>query len=318
MAYDLHFDWSSSITEVMLGATKAEGGTRRLSYRIGGGTTLPFLETTQGSSAPLIAFEICDNPQYWSPIVRNYCGDLVNDCGEWAKTADSGYGSDMIRLYLTSTRQRNFSDIPSVGKTVESVLSNTSLPLIIEGSNEPKIDSEVFLKCGEAGQGERLLLGTAEAGRYRSIAAAAMAYNHSVIAQSPIDVNLAKQLNILLKEIGLSRDHIIIDPYTGSLGYGFEYSYSAMERIRFSALKGDTDLAMPIICSAVDTLTVKEIREAGPAIQDDIAVQWEFTTGLAAAIAGSEIICVRHPKTIPLLRKAFASLKSGKNTIGGQ
>ena len=199
----------------------------------------------------------------------------------------------------------------SVGKTVETVLSRTSLPLIIEGSSEPKIDSEVFLKCGETGQGERMLLGTAEAARYRSIAAAAMAYNHSVIAQSPIDVNLAKQLNILLKEIGLARDHIIIDPYTGSLGYGFEYSYSAMERIRFAALKGDADLAMPIICSPIDTLTVKEVREAEPAIQDDIAVQWEFTTGLAAAAAGAEIICVRHPRTIPLLRKAFASLNAG-------
>ena len=316
MGFDLNFGWSDTITEVVLGATKTDGGTRRISYRIGGGKTLPFLELIPGSSAPLIAFEICDNPQYWSPIVRNYCGDIVNDCGKWAFTADSVYGADMIRLYLTSTRQRDFSDIASVGKTVETVLSGTSLPLIIEGSNEPKIDSEVFLKCGEAGQGERLLLGTAEAGRYRSIAAAAMAYNHSVIAQSPIDVNLAKQLNILLKEIGVLRDHIIIDPYTGSLGYGFEYSYSAMERIRFAALKGDADLAMPLICSAIDTLTVKEVREADPAIQDDIAVQWEFTTGLAAAAAGSEIICVRHPRTIPLLRKAFASLNAGKTAAG--
>ncbi len=310
MVYDVNFGWSGMISEVILGATKADGGTRRISYRIGGGKTLPFLERKPGSSVPLIAFEICDNPQYWSPIVRNFCGDLVNDCGEWAQAADSVYKADMVRLYLTSTRQRDFSDIASVGKTVETVLSGTSLPLIIEGSNEPKIDSEVFLKCGEAGQGERLLLGTAEAGRYRSIAAAAMAYNHSVIAQSPIDVNLAKQLNILLKEIGVSRDRIIIDPYTGSLGYGFEYSYSAMERIRFSALKGDADLSMPLICSATDTLTVKEVREASPAIQDDIAVQWEFTTGIAAAVAGSEIICVRHPRTIPLLRKAFGSLNT--------
>jgi acetyl-CoA decarbonylase/synthase complex subunit delta len=145
-----------------------------------------------------------------------------------------------------------------------------------------------------------------------------MAYNHAVIAQSPIDVNLAKQLNILLKEIGLSRDHIVIDPYTGSLGYGFEYSYSAIERIRFAALKGDADLAMPIICSAIDSLTIKEVREAEPAIQDEIAVQWEFTTGLAAAVAGAEIVCVRHPKTIPLLKKAFASLKAGKIPEGGQ
>lgn len=318
MGFDLKFNWSGSVSEVTLGATKADGGTRRISYRIGGGKTLPFLETLPGSPAPLIAFEICDNPQYWSPIILACCGDKVNDCGEWAKAADSVYGADMVRLYLTSTRQRNFSDIASIGKTVDTVLSGTSLPLVIEGSNEPKIDSEVFLKCGEAGEGERLLLGTAEAGRYRSIAAAAMAYNHSVIAQSPIDVNLAKQLNILLKEIGVSRDHIIIDPYTGSLGYGFEYSYSAMERIRFSALKGDADLAMPVICSAIDTLTVKEVREAPPAIQDDIAVQWEFTTGLAAAAAGAEIICVRHPRTIPLLKKAFASLKAGKISGEGE
>jgi acetyl-CoA decarbonylase/synthase complex subunit delta len=190
-------------------------------------------------------------------------------------------------------------------------LSATGLPLIIEGSNEPKIDSEVFQTCGEAGEGERLLLGTAEANRYRSIAAAALAYNHAVIAQSPIDVNLAKQLNILLREIGVQRDHIVIDPYTGALGYGFEYSYSAMERIRFSALKGDTDLAMPMICSAVDSLTIKEVREADPPLQDEIAVRWEFYTGIAAALAGAEIICVRHPGTVGLLKQAFNSMKGG-------
>ena len=185
---------------------------------------------------------------------------LFRVLSDWAKAAETVYGADLVRLYLTSTRSRNFSDIASIGKTVESVLDATALPLIIEGSNEPKIDSDVFQKCGETGQGERLLLGTAEAGRYRSIAAAALAYNHSLIAQSPIDVNLAKQLNILLREIGVQRDHIMIDPYTGALGYGFEYSYSAMERIRFSALKGDTDLAMPIISSAVDSLTIKEVQ----------------------------------------------------------
>jgi acetyl-CoA decarbonylase/synthase complex subunit delta len=103
----------------------------------------------------------------------------------------------------------------------------------------------------------------------------------------------------------------MIDPYTGALGYGFEYSYSAMERIRFSALKGDTDLAMPMICSAIDSLTIKEVREADPALQDEMAIQWEFYTGIAAAVAGAEIICVRHPKTVGMLKNAFASMKSG-------
>lgn len=319
MVASVQFGWSGTIGEVTLGATKPEGGTRRVSYRIGGGTTLPFLEPDPASSpSPLIAFEVCDHPGSWSPIIRNYCGDLIDNLAEWTKTADSTYGADLIRLHLNSTRQRDFAAIPAVGTAVETVLSASSLPLIIEGSNEPAIDSEVFQRCGEQGQGERLLLGTAEASHYRSIAAAALAYNHSVIAQSPIDVNLAKQLNILLKEIGVARDHIVIDPYTGALGYGFEYSYSAMERIRFSALKGDADLAMPIICSPSDTLNIKEVREADPAVQDDIAVSWEFYTSVAAAAAGAEIICVRHPKTIPLLRQAFASMKARTGPAGGQ
>jgi len=309
MGYDCNFGWTSTIGNVILGATKADGGTRRISYTIGGGTTLPFIEKRTDAPVPLIAFEICDFPGFWSTIVTDYCGDLVNHPGEWAKAADASYGADLIRLYLNSTRQRNFSDIASLGTVVEQVLGASTLPLIIEGSNEPKIDSEVFQKCGEVAQGERLLLGTAEAGKYRSIAAAALAYNHSIIAQSPIDINLAKQMNILLKEIGVQRDHIVIDPYTGALGYGFEYSYSAMERIRFSALKGDIDLAMPMICSAADTLTIKEVREAEPEVKNEMAIQWEFATGIAAAAAGAEIICVRHPGTIPLLKKAFADMK---------
>ena len=318
MVSDAQFGWTGTIGNVMLGATKSEGGTRRISYQIGGGTTLPFIENNRSTPSPLIAFEVCDYPQFWSPIVRNYCGDLINNLSEWTKTADTTYKADLIRLHVNSTRQRDFTDISAVGKTVEAVLSASSLPLIIEGSNEPKIDSEVFQRCGETGQGERLLLGTAEASHYRSIAAAALAYNHSVIAQSPIDVNLAKQLNILLKEIGVSRDHIVIDPYTGALGYGFEYSYSAMERIRFASLKGDLDLAIPIICSAADSLNIKEVREADPAMQDAIAVSWEFYTGIAAAAAGAEIICVRHPKTIALLREAFASMKAPAGPGGVQ
>lgn len=311
MGYNLTFGWSGKIGRVTLGATRAEGGTRKKSYCIGGGTTLPFLESDPSSAAPLVALEICDDPEYWSPIVKKYCGNLVENVDVWAQTAERVYGADLIRLYLTSTRQRNFSDIASLGKTIESVLRSTALPLIIEGSNEPRIDSEVFQVCGETAQGERILLGTAEADKYRSIAAAALAYNHSLIAQSPIDVNLAKQLNILLREIGVQKDHIVIDPYTGALGYGFEYSYSAMERIRFSAMKGDADLSMPMISSAIDSLTIKEVREAEPSLQDDLAVRWEFYTGIAAAVAGAEIICVRHPKTVTMLKNAFESIRNG-------
>ncbi|MDD1720032.1 MAG: acetyl-CoA decarbonylase/synthase complex subunit delta [Methanoregulaceae archaeon] len=307
-------DWSGKIGEVVLGATAADGGTRKVSYRVGGDDDLPFLGGCTSGHRPLVAYEICDDPGLWPQIVRDYCGDLVNDPASWSKAAEREYGADLIRLSLTSTRRRGFSDFAALGKTVHDVLHATGLPLIIEGSNDPQIDSEVFQQCGEAGQGERLLLGTAEAGRYRSVAAAALAYGHGVIAQSPIDINLAKQLNILLKEIGVPLDRVVIDPYTGALGYGFEYSYSVMERIRYSALKGDQDLQVPMISAASDSLNIKEVREAEPAIRDEMAVRWEFYAALPAIVAGAAIVVVRHPGTVKALRDAVEKMWPGEVT----
>jgi acetyl-CoA decarbonylase/synthase complex subunit delta len=309
---------ANGIDLVTLGATKAGGGTRSVSYRIGGWTDLPFLGPhPAGVRSPLVALEVCDDPKNWPAVVTRDLGDLCGDVAGWAREAERRFAADLVRLVLTSTRDRSFSDFPAVGRTVEAVLSATSLPLVIEGSSEPDLDREVFQRCGEAGAGEKLLLGTAEADRYRSVAAAALAYGHSVAAQSPIDINLAKQLNILLREIGVPHDRIVIDPYTGSLGYGFEYSYSVMERIRDAALKGDRDLAMPMISQAPDSLTVKEVRDAPPEGQREIAVRWEFGFALSAAIAGADIVSVRHPETVKLLRVAFGNLLAGSPGGGG-
>jgi acetyl-CoA decarbonylase/synthase complex subunit delta len=305
-------DWTGVVGTVMLGATAADGGTRSVSYTLGGESDLPFLGDPPSGHIPLVAFELCDDPAIWPAVVREYAGDLSNDPGKWAKAAEADYGADLVRLSLTSTRRKDFSGYAALKTTIQEVLRKCRLPLIVEGSNDPSIDSEVFAVCGEAGEGERLLLGTAEAGRYRSVAAAAMAYHHAVVAQSPIDINLAKQLNILLHEIGVPSDRIVIDPYTGALGYGFEYSYSVMERIRYSALKGDTDLAMPMISAPTDSLTVKEVRDAAPAARQDIAVKWEYYTALSSAIAGAAIVCVRHPRTVPLLKDTLAALWSGQ------
>jgi acetyl-CoA decarbonylase/synthase complex subunit delta len=132
-----------------------------------------------------------------------------------------------------------------------------------------------------------------------------------LIAQSPIDINLAKQLNILLHEIDVPHNRIVIDPFTGTLGYGFEYSYSVMERIRTAALKGDADLAMPMISAAIDSLNVKEVREAPEEVRDETAVMWEFGAAFSAVIAGAEIVCVRHPRTLEKLKAAFPQLTGG-------
>ena len=309
---------AGTIDLVTLGATAKEGGSRSVSFRIGGWSAPPFLGgRPAGVRSPLVALDVCDDPRIWPAVVTRELGDLVRDPAAWAREAEKRFSADLIRLVLTSTRDRSFSDFPAVGRTLEAVLSATTLPLIIEGSTEPELDREVFQRCGEAGAGERLLLGTAEADRYRSVAAAALAYGHSVVAQSPIDINLAKQLNILLREIGVPHDRIVIDPYTGALGYGFEYSYSVMERIRDAALKGDRDLAMPMVSQAPDSLTVKEVREAPPEWQQQIAVKWEFGFALSAAIAGADVVSVRLPETVRLLKLAFRSLGSSGPRGGG-
>ena len=296
------------VAEVRLGASKSEGGTRRRTYTIGGAAEMPFIGIKSGHPA-LIALEICDDPSFWPPVVTGYIGDLAGDAADWARESETKFGADLVRLYLTSTKKRGYNEFDRIGPLIEEVLDATGSPLIVEGSSEPAIDSEVFRRCGEAGEGERLLIGTAEADRYRSVAAAALAYDHCIIAQTPIDINLAKQLNILLRETGVERDHIVIDPYTGALGYGYEYSYSVMERIRLSALKGDADLAMPMISAAIDSFSIREVRDAEPSMKEEIAVRWEFYTQLASLVAGADIVCVRHPRTVGMLKEALALLR---------
>jgi acetyl-CoA decarbonylase/synthase complex subunit delta len=316
MALSTLADWTGEIGTVVLGASRKDGGTRTASIVIGGERDLPYIGNPPSGHKPLIAYELCDDPSLWPAPVTGHLGDITGDPAAWAKKAEQDFGPDLLKLVLTSTRVRGFTDPVPVSATVEAVLQATSLPLIVEGSIDPELDSEVFRRIGEAGEGERLLLGTAEAGRYRSVAAAAMAYGHLVIAQSPIDINLAKQLNILLREIGLPHDRIVIDPYTGALGYGFEYSYSVMERIRTSALKGDTDLAMPMISSAPDILSVKEVREADPARIAEMAVAWELYSMLPSTVAGASVVCVRHPSTIRPLREGIDAFWEGKGEEG--
>ena len=302
-------DWTGQIGELVIGATGSEGGTRSRVIRVGGERDLPCIGSPPSGHTPVVAYEIADDSSLWPAVAAKAAGEVTGDPAAWARYAEKEVRPDLVRLYLTSTKRRGYSESAGIRKTIEDVLQATALPLIVEGSNDPAIDSEVYQKIGEAAAGERILLGTAEANRYRSVAAAAMAYGHSIIAQSPIDINLAKQLNILLREIGIPRDRIAIDPYTGALGYGFEYSYSVMERIRNAALKGDTDLAMPMISSAIDTLGVKEVREAGGDNERQVAVAWEFYAMFAAVLAGASIVSVRHPNTVPLLKRACESLR---------
>ena len=136
----------SEVREVRLGATRAEGGTREVSYVIGGERDLPFLGNRPDRL--LVALEVCDDPRFSPPVVRDYVGDLANNPDEWARAAERTYGADLVRLNFTSTKQRRFDAFGEIATTMDQVLAATIRPLIVEGSSEPELDSEVFRRCG--------------------------------------------------------------------------------------------------------------------------------------------------------------------------
>ncbi len=155
-----------------------------------------------------------------------------------------------------------------------------------------------------------VVLGPVTDGNYKQVGAAAIAYKHAVAASTPIDINLAKQLNILLENLGVPPDRLLIDPTTGAVGYGLEYCYSVMERIRQAALtQNDDKLQYPIINNIAEEvwktkeakLNLDEAPQLGnPAMR---GVNLEIVTAVSALQAGSDILILRHPKTLSHLRK---------------
>jgi len=166
----------------------------------------------------------------------------------------------------------------------------------------------------EATKGERLALGICEDKNYRTIVATAMANGHLVTARTPMDVNLAKQLNILISDMGFPMDRILMDPTTGALGYGIEYGFSAMERLRLSALQGDSMTQLPMIVTpGFEAWKAKEskVGEGVPAAWGDWqerAINWETLTATTLLESGADIVVLRHPESVKRVKAALAEL----------
>jgi acetyl-CoA decarbonylase/synthase complex subunit delta len=188
------------------------------------------------------------------------------------------------------------------------------VPLIVTGHNHYDRNNEVLKAVAAACAGENLLLNWVEQNNYRTIAGAAMGYGHCVVSQSPIDVNISKQMNILLTNMDLKREQIVIDPLTGAMGYGIEYTYSVMERIRLTGLGGDAMLAMPMIVSpGQECAKIKELRasEQEMPVWGDLrqrAALWELTTAMSLLYAGADILIMYHPEAVAALKRAIARL----------
>lgn len=303
-----------------IGATAAEGGTRSHRVVVGGENTLPFM-TVEGAipNSPVVFGEIADREPDWPENVKEAFGDDLKDPVAWAKRWVEEYGATGLCLRLVSADpEGENATAEAVAAGVRRVLEAVKVPLIVIGTEDADRDNEIFPAVAEAAQGERIFLGPVTRDNYKSIAAAAILHHHGVIAQAPVDVNIQKQTNILLMEFGLKAEDILMDPTTGGLGYGMEYTYSVMERLRLGALQGETKVAVPLIVyPGQESWRAKEAREpetVRPEWGDVQArgVLWELLTGTSSLQSGADLLVCRHPEAARRLKEHIAELMTAE------
>jgi acetyl-CoA decarbonylase/synthase complex subunit delta len=310
--------WSGRIRKVTIGAAPG-GGRPKSTVTIGGATSLPFLDFEgEFPCRPLVAWEVPDSPpDDWLDSLKSAYGDCFNDPVAWAARAEKE-GARLLSLTLQSTHpDRMKGGIEKSVEMLKKVRGATGLPMILKGAGPPEHQAEILSKVAEALEGENCLLASATEKNYKTVVAAAMAFGHSLVAETPIDVNLAKQLNILITDMNFPPERIVMDPLTGGLGYGLEYTYSVMERIRLQALGGDPMMQMPFICFVgEEAWRVKEVRVTERERPDwggreKRAILWEIATALPLLQSGADILVMRHPEAIRAIEDAIAGLRGG-------
>jgi acetyl-CoA synthase len=298
--------WMGTVREVTLGATADDGGTRTQTITVGGQTTMPFLDFEgEIPNEPVVAIEILDRkPDDWSPLLVEAWGEAMNDPGEWAKAAEKA-GAEVIVLQLSLTDADGNPNTPeNAVAAVKKVLGATGLPLVVLGPGQVDADNELLVPVAGATKGERLVLGICEEKNYRTIVAAALASDHLVTARTAMDVNLAKQLNILISDMGLPPERILMDPTCAGVGYGMEYGYSVMERLRLSALQGDSMTQMPMIVTVGYEAWRQKETKVGEGVPEawgdwkERAINWETMTAAALVESAADIVVLRHPESV--------------------
>lgn len=309
--------WSGEVSVVKIGATKEEGGTRAKTIQIGGQATLSFL-FPEGKipHQPVIAFEVWDiAPPDWPQELTQVYRDVLNDSLAWAQKCVKDFAAQLLCVRLQGAHP-DFGNksADTEAKFIDQLLKRVGVPLIILGCGDDAKDNQVLPACAQAAKGERCLIGDAVQDNYKTITAAVLADGHNIIAESPIDINIAKQLNILISDMGLPLERIVVNPTIGALGYGLEYAYSIMERARLAALSGDKTVAMPFICfvgqeawrAKEAKAQVSEFPTWGPMAERGII--WEAVTATALIQAGADILVMRHPRAAEKIKKYIENL----------
>jgi len=269
--------------------------------KIGGESVLPF-HFFEGKidNPPRIAIEINDvPPENWADWLMEPFKDVISDPVAWAKKSLE-FGADLICIRLTGTDPAGKNrSADEAAATVKSIVDNVKCALIVYGSGDEAKDVEVLSRVAEVCDGEALLMGPAVKENYEPIVKAALDHGHNVIAQTPIDINLEKELNVkILKTFPPER--IVIDPLSSPLGYGMEYSFTIMERTKqIGVMFGDNTMQMPIIADlaveACKTKQAKESREQG--------IMWESITATSLLLAGANVLVMRYPESVKLMKE---------------
>ncbi len=307
--------------EVTLGATRDKGGSRGRSVTIGGASAMPF-HLWEGAMPhrPVVALEVFDHITDRFPAeLREAWGSLIHDPATMARAAVERHGADVVSVRLDGTHPEGGGRSVQQGvDLVGAVLEAVDVPLMVTGPSHFARANELFKAVAQAFQGEGLLFDWAEQDNYRTIAGAALAYGHRVVAQSPIDVNIGKQMVILLTNLGLPKDCIVLDMMTGAMGYGIEYTYSVMERARLAGLGGDGMLAGPMIVHpGRECCKVKEYNATAQAFPSwgeraTRAPLWELTTATSLLYAGADLLVMNHPRAAHQLQETILRLMDGQ------
>jgi len=312
MAFEIpKINYTGKIREITL-------GTGAKAVTVGGAESYPFyLFEGAMPHPPRIAMGVFDHkPEDWAAAALEPFKDVQDDPAAWAIKNVNEYGAEMIALELASIDPNGLNrSSREAADIAKKVIAAVDVPVILWGVANHEKDTEVLRLVSEECEGKNLALGPVEEGDYKQIGAGALAYKHVVIASSPIDVNLAKQLNILLNNLGVPNDKILVDPTTGPLGYGLEYTYSVMERDRMAALtQEDEKLQYPIICNVgIEVWKIKEAKiaaEVDPKMGDATrrGIIMECLTAMSLLLAGADILIMRHPESVKLIKKMIQGL----------
>jgi acetyl-CoA decarbonylase/synthase complex subunit delta len=302
-------NYTGSVNRVTIGATKENGGTRTSTITVGGARNVVYGgDANQASEKPVIAIDVLDSkPDDWPELLAEPYKDVLDNPAEWAKKCIEEFGADLICLKFDGIHpDKGDKNADHAAKVTKDVLNAVGVPLVLWGCGNDEKDNQVMPKVSGAAKGENCLIGTISEDNYKSLTAIALADNHYLISEAPIDINIAKQVNILASDMGFPLERIVTFQSTGALGYGIEYAYSIQERQRMAALTGDKMMAMPAICDVgYESWRAKEAKlKDAPGWGDaaDRGPMWEAATAICLLQAGVDIIRMRHPRAVKTVK----------------